>query len=416
MDKKTILIFDQVETSGGSIARAVDLANELKDFQFVFITYHPLENLYHKALSNHIVAKRVFSFYNYQRKQAHIKKVKTLTSNKLMTFFGLKLVALMDLINEYSVVAQTLIKTFSIKIDLVQANGGVHPLPYRLAEFKKAALIYYFRHLDDYRWAEGKMLDRANDYIFVSFNLMQAHLALLQKVPRERCQVVHSPFDSQKSLAKAKPSDLQFIQELKTKGHIVILHAARICHDKGQHIAIDAIIKLKDMHPNLTLILAGSFEDDGNNEYEQTLRQKIQEHQLSDRVLLVGHRDDVLQILQHVDIALQTPLWFEALGGSLVESMQLGVLTISSDIGGTSEAVIHKQTGLLFSPGDSDELANLISQIMENRIDTKALAEAGKEHAYKKWGAELIQEKMRFIYSDAIATFESRKESIKYNS
>jgi hypothetical protein len=53
---------------------------------------------------------------------------------------------------------------------------------------------------------------------------------------------------------------------------------------------------------------------------------------------------------------------------------------------------------------------------MENRIDTKALAEAGKEHAYKKWGAELIQEKMRFIYSDAIATFESRKESIKYNS
>ncbi|WP_062059475.1 glycosyltransferase family 4 protein [Cellvibrio sp. OA-2007] len=405
MNKKNILIFDQVETSGGSIARAVDLANELQDFRFIFITYHPLADLYPKQLAEHVIAKRIFSFYNYQRKSAHINRIKALTKNKLLTFFGLKLVALLDLINEYSIVVQTLAKTFSTKIDLVQANGGAHPLPYRIAEIKDAALLYYFRHLDDYRWAEGKMLARANDYIFVSANLMKAHLELLQTVPKDRCQVVHSPFDSQKLLAKAPPSNLQLINELKSKGYIVILHPARICHEKGQHIAIDAIIKIKDTYPNFALIFAGSFEDDSDNSYERLLKDKIQEHKLGERVLFIGHRNDVVQILQSADIALQTPIWFEALGGSLIEAMQLGVLTVSADIGGTSEAVIHQKTGLLFPPGNSDELARLLAMIAENQIDTKALAEAGKEHAYRNWGAELIQQKMRRIYSDAIATF-----------
>ncbi|WP_331344884.1 glycosyltransferase family 4 protein [Cellvibrio sp. UBA7661] len=411
MNKKTILIFDQVETSGGSIARAVDLANELQEFQFIFINYHPLKDLYNKPLSGHVTAKRVFSFYNYQRKSAHIKALKEFTSNNLIRFFGLKFIALLDLLNEYSVAIQTLMKTLFLNIDLVQANGGAHFLPYRLATIKKAALIYYFRHLDDYRWAEGKMLGRANDYIFVSANLMKAHLELLQTLPRDRCQVVHSPFDSEKSLAKTTASNLNFIQEFKANGYLVILHAARICHDKGQHIAIDAIIKLKDKHPKIALILAGSFE--GDDEYEKTLRAKIQEHQLSDRVLLVGHRDDVLHLLQYADIALQTPLWFEALGGSLIEAMQLGVLTVTSDTGGTSEAVIHQKTGLLFPPGDTDELVNLLSQIAEGRIDTNALAQAGKQHAYNNWGAELIQNKMRTIYSNAIAAFEKRNEPHK---
>lgn len=417
MNKKTILIFDQVESSGGSIARAVDLANELQDFQFIFITYHPLAKLYNKTLASNIVAKKVFSFYNFQKKYSHTKKLKEITSNKLLNFFGLKFIALMDLINEYSVVAQTLIKTFSVKISLIQANGGVHFLPYRLAEIKKTALLYYFRHLDDYRWAEGKVLNRANDYIFVSSAVMHAHLDLLKSVPKDRCQVIHSPFDSQKALIDSpKKSDSQFIQDLKDQGYFVILHAARICHSKGQHIAVDAIIKLKDKYPQVALLLAGSFDDEDNHAYEYALRNAIDKNELSDRVLLIGHRNDVLHLLKYADIALQTPIWFEALGGSLIESMQLGVLTISADIGGTSEAVIHGRTGLLFPPADSDQLSQLISQIIDGNIDKNSISQAGKEHAYKNWGAPLIQEKMRTVYINAIAKYERKKSLAEFDN
>ncbi len=42
---KTVLIFDQAESPGGSISRAVDLAEKMTYFNFIFITFHSLEYL-----------------------------------------------------------------------------------------------------------------------------------------------------------------------------------------------------------------------------------------------------------------------------------------------------------------------------------------------------------------------------------
>lgn len=407
---KTIVIFDQAENAGGSIARAVDLANQLLEFRFVFITYHPLPKLYSATTAGNITAKRVYSFYNYQKKYAHLRLLKSKTKNKLLAYIGIKLIAVADFINEHSVLAQALIKTYSTKIDLVQANAGVHFLPYRLAKAKKAALIYYFRHLDDYRWAVGKMLARANEFIFVGANLMQRHLALLD-LPSEKCSLVHSPFDAQGALAKATKSDLQFLYDLKEGGNFIIVQAARICHEKGQHISIDALIKLKDSHPNIALVVAGEVTPDGGAEYQRKLHQKIQENNLEDRVLFIGQRNDILQMLQIADMALQAPLWFEALSGSLIEAMQLGVVTVSADMGGAAEAITHLKTGLLFTAGSSEELAELIAQVIEKKIDTEAIAEAGQEHACEHWNPLGIQQQMRSIYSRALIDFDNKRNN-----
>jgi len=407
---KTILIFDQAETAGGSIARAVDLANEMNDLKFIFITYHPLKSLYKNKVLPNIVSKYVYSFYNYQKKSAHIALLKSKIKNQTLIFAGVKIIALLDFINECSVTTQALIKTLFHKIDLVQANGGVHFLPYRLANIRKAALIYYFRHLDDYRWASGSMLDRASDFVFVGKNLMNRHLTLLN-INKEKCHVVHSPFDAEKKLDDKSDESLQFLLDLKKDGYYVIVQAARICQEKGQHVSLDAVINLKDTHPKIALIFAGESEPTiKDNKYEYELRSKIDNHQLTNRVLLVGQRTDVLQLVKYADIALQSPLWFEALSGSLIEAMQLGVLTISADIGGASEAIIHNQTGLLFTAGDSENLAQLIKQVLESGVNIASIIKNGKEHAIQHWNPEIIQRKMRAIYFHSMEEFAGKKE------
>jgi glycosyltransferase involved in cell wall biosynthesis len=405
--KKTILIFDQAESAGGSIARAVDLANQMKDFQFVVITYHPLGRLYNGETENNISAKHVLSFYNYQKKHRHIEWLRHKTRNRAINYIGLKLIAFMDLINECSVLIQCLVKTRHSTIDLVQANGGVHFLPYRVAKLKNAALIYYFRHLDDYRWAKGAKLNRASEFVFVGEGLKQRHLELLQ-LPEDKCSLVHSPFDAQNAIIKTPEHDLGFLHELKREGYFVILQAARICHEKGQHISIDALIRLKESHPKIALIIAGELEQDNAFQYHQLLRNKIHEHHLADRILFIGQRDDVLRLLSLADMALQTPLWFEALSGALVEAMQMGVLTISADIGGASEVITHSKTGLLFPAGDSETLAELIAQVVEKKIDVVQLALAGKKHAHEQWNPTAIQQQMQLIYLRAIDEYASR--------
>lgn len=393
----TILIFDQAEYPGGSIARAVDLSITMPDRNFIIATYHPLHKLYSRPLTKNIKAIRLFSFYNYQKKYKHTQSLKRTTTNALLLFMGQKLIAFMDWLNEVSLKYQAAIRLFNRPIDLVQANAGIHFLPYHIAKAKRSALIYYFRHLDDYGWATEEMIQRASHYIFVGKNLMERHRTLIQ-YQENKCQVIYSPFNTKQRLQETKPGNMELIKSLKDQQRFIILMAAHICYEKGQEIAVEALGKIAAKYPQIMLLLAGKEEP----RYTHALRKKITQMQLNNNISFMGHRNDIPHLLNNADLALQAPLWFEALGGSLVEAMQLGTLTISADTGGTSEVIEHGRNGFLFSPGNSDELAQLLEDVLEKRIDTNALRKAAQEHTNKLWNPEKIHKQMSCVYSDAI--------------
>ena len=404
MTRKTILIFDQAESAGGSIARAVDLANEMDEFNFIFVTYHPLHELSNAQLATHITAKRVYSFYNYAKKTDHRLFLESKTKNTILRLIGKKIIALADLINEYSVLWQTLFKIWPTKIDLVQANAGVHILPYRLAQRTNASLIYYFRHLDDYSWAEGKMLNRASHCIFVGTNLMKAHLARLKNLPREKCSVVHSPFDVATRLETEPQLDREILNRLKQSGKKVIVCNSRLGVTKGQHIVIDALKQLSPSWPELVLVFVGSASATAEGvQYLERLKKTVADYQLEDRVIFLSHRHDPLHILLYADIAVQAPTYFEALAGSLVESLQLGIPTVSADMGGSNEVLIDGSTGFLFPPGDHAALAEIIDRVLREPKLVEPIIEQGKAYALQKWSPQNISAQMRTIYSAAVS-------------
>lgn len=393
-----ILIFDQAEFPGGSVARAVDLAMTMPQHQFFIVTYHPLSQLYHRTPSANIHPLRLYSFYNFQKKHKHTEIVKKITNNKILRWIGEKSIAIIDWFNECSLIIQAQKKLIQTPIDIVQANAGIHFLPYRLAIIKHASLIYYFRHLDDYRWATDNMLRRASHYVFVGKNLMGRHRSLLE-IPDEKCRVIYSPFDSSLRLQETAASDLGFIEVLRSEQRFIMLMAARICEEKGQDVVLEAINILHTKYPQIILLLAGDEEKN----YADYLRKKIDQLQLNQYIRFIGQRADIPHLLMHAHLALQAPLWFEALSGSLVEAMQLGVLTISADMGGASEVIHHNETGFLFSPGNSNELARLIETILQDKQDYQAIRDAGKVHANTHWNPQKIHNAMLDVYAQALS-------------
>lgn len=393
-----ILIFDQAEFPGGSVARAVDLAITMPQHQFFIVTYHPLSQLYHRTPSANIRPLRLFSFYNFQKKHKHTEIVKKFTRSKILRWIGEKCIATVDWINERSLIIQAQKKLIRTPIDIVQANAGIHFLPYRLATIKQAALIYYFRHLDDYRWTTDAMLHRASHYVFVGRNLMGRHRSMIE-LPDEKCRVIYSPFDSIHRLQETKPADLSLIERLQSEHRYIILMAARVCKEKGQIVALEAINLLHKKYPNIVLILAGDEEKN----YADFLRSKIDQLQLKQYIHFIGQRSDIPHLLMRANLALQAPLWFEALSGSLVEAMQLGVLTISADIGGASEVIHHSETGFLFPPNDSNGLAHLIEAILLDEQDHQAIRDAGKIHANTHWNPQKIHSAMLEVYAQALS-------------
>ncbi len=90
---------------------------------------------------------------------------------------------------------------------------------------------------------------------------------------------------------------------------------------------------------------------------------------------------DVASWLESIDIFV-LPSLSEALSNSLMEAMASGCACIASETGGNPELIRHGDTGLLFRPGDADDLAEKLNSVAASaQLRTElALASTGLIH------------------------------------
>lgn len=395
---KTVLIFDQAESPGGSISRVVELAEKLTEFNFIFITFHTLETLRAKTHHHHITSYRIKSFYNDKIAHKHTawlkKQCSWLPYHALVNVF---ISALMGLNRKFTL-WQALRILRRHPIDLIQANCGLHSLPYLIAKKLKKPIIYYFRDLQNYQALAKERIAIAQKYVFVGENLMNRYKEQLC-LPNHKCIMVRSPFDVNERLKNHSTPDLSLINQLRSQGKKVLIMPARITPDKGQMTALEAVHLLHQKLSNFGLIIVGSTSSSTqDNQYLAQLHTFIAEKNLTSHVYFLGHRDDVLHLVKESDIAVHAPIYYEAMAGGIVESLQLGIPTISSDIGGAREAIKDGVSGFLFPPADHIELANILETILLEKYDLKRISENGKKHAVENWNPAQIQTRMLAIY------------------
>ncbi|MCD7923149.1 MAG: glycosyltransferase family 4 protein [Clostridiales bacterium] len=161
----------------------------------------------------------------------------------------------------------------------------------------------------------------------------------------------------------------------------LILCAGRINPGKGQDILIRAVGILKQ-RASLTVRvkLAGACEPDL---YEK-LYALAAECGVEDEVEFLGHCNDMPKLYEQSDIYCMCSRC-EAFGRVTVEAMMSGDLVIGSDSGGTSEVIRHGQNGLLFEPGNAEDLARQLLYALGHRQEMKKLADAGRTEAMKKY-------------------------------
>jgi glycosyltransferase involved in cell wall biosynthesis len=68
-------------------------------------------------------------------------------------------------------------------------------------------------------------------------------------------------------------------------------------------------------------------------------------------------RCDVPQILRATDVLVLASKGWEGLPLTVLEAMASSLPVVASDVGGTREAIVDGETGLLFPPGDATALA-----------------------------------------------------------
>jgi glycosyltransferase involved in cell wall biosynthesis len=96
-------------------------------------------------------------------------------------------------------------------------------------------------------------------------------------------------------------------------------------------------------------------------------------------------------------------LWFEMCPMAILEAMAHGVPVIASRIGGLPELVDDGVTGLLFDPGDPQDLARAVAALWRDPDLCRRLGWAARERALAAHGRATYRENLLGVYRRAMS-------------
>ena len=161
----------------------------------------------------------------------------------------------------------------------------------------------------------------------------------------------------------------------------------RIEDAKGQYLVIEAIKKLKTL--NIKALIVGPTMDE---KYLNTLKAKVNSLGLQDKIIFTGFTKAVNEHMQLFDVnVLATPK--ETFGLVVIEAMANKVCMIATNNAGPLEIIDDGVDGLLFDR-TSDDLANKIKMLYENRELKERLAKNGFKKAKEKFNKDIQNEQL----------------------
>jgi len=171
---------------------------------------------------------------------------------------------------------------------------------------------------------------------------------------------------------------------------VMLLAVGNLDPRKGHRVLLQALQQLTadGLDVPWRLIIAGGR---GGPERDPLLAFAA-EHGLSDRLHVLGQREDVPDLQAAADVFVMPSLW-EGLPLALLEGMIAGNACVASRTSGIPEAIAHDVNGLLVTPGDVGELARALGPLLRDPQRRAALGAAARSRALSEFTIEAMADR-----------------------
>ncbi len=222
-------------------------------------------------------------------------------------------------------------------------------------------------------------------------------------IPVTNAQVIHTGID-----AKQYSTDQHNHQSGDGDRILNLLCAGRLVAEKSVDTTIQALEKLvfdQDIQ-GIRLSVAGS----GSADYESYLRDLVTQAGLDDYVSFLGHvpPEEMPRLLRQFDVLLMPSTWEEPFSRMVLEGMVSGLVVVATPRGGTIEVLTDGENGLLFVPGDGEDLARKITQLAQDPNLRRKLANAGQQTVRERFTMTRMMDQVE-SYLQEVARLSSDK-------
>jgi glycosyltransferase involved in cell wall biosynthesis len=165
---------------------------------------------------------------------------------------------------------------------------------------------------------------------------------------------------------------------------------------KGHHYFLEALALLRDRGIDFTAIIAGE------GPRRSFIERKREELRLTEQVQLIGHREDVPQLLRALDVLVLPSTGHEGIPQIILQAHATACPVVASRAGGIPEVVQDGVTGRLVEPAEVPALAAALQEAIVNSEESQAMARRGRERVEKEHTLEVMCRKLESLYASKL--------------
>jgi glycosyltransferase involved in cell wall biosynthesis len=187
--------------------------------------------------------------------------------------------------------------------------------------------------------------------------------------------------------------DFPIVEDMVVPGDYY-LFVGRISEEKGVKTLIDAASRIN----------AGKLKIAGDGPLLDEMIAYVNAKGKGDVIEFLGHksREDLFDLYRECKFLIVPSEWYENSGLIIFEAFACGKAVIGSNMGGIPELVKNEERGMIFKPGDSEELSAIIQYLINNPDKAVEMGKNARNFLAKNLNAETHYLKLTDIYKRAI--------------
>jgi L-malate glycosyltransferase len=244
--------------------------------------------------------------------------------------------------------------------------------------------------LDQQTIRQMKLMDRWADAVVVNCEAMRKHVTEDYSVPNDRIELCYNGVDTTEFFPAPAPKPAQLTDAPMIIGTVCVLRP-----EKSLEVLQEAFSKIWRQIPGIKLLIVGSGPE----------LPKIQANSarlgIQDASVLLPATSPVAPLMRAIDVFVSSSR-SEAFSNSILEAMACGCCVIGSRVGGTPELIENEVRGLLFTPGDANELAEKLLRLIQDAETRKRFGAAASKFATEKLNIQIAATRTMEIYTNIL--------------
>jgi glycosyltransferase involved in cell wall biosynthesis len=239
--------------------------------------------------------------------------------------------------------------------------------------------------------------------VAVSEQVREAMLQNLRGVPAGRIVTICNSVDVTRYGNAARRAKLRADLRLGADD-VVAAMVATFKEQKGHRFLLEALPDVVEQFPQFHILMIG---DGALRSSMETLARDLH---LEKCVHFLGNRSDVPDLLAASDLFLLPSLW-EGLPMALVEAMASGLPSIATQVSGTSQVMLHSETGLLVPPASAEKLRAALVELLASPKIMKRMGNSARQRVEIHFGAQKQAREYLALFTGELQTKPRNRHS-----